>query len=231
MRLASDRLPFWSRLVVLALAAATIAAAPLPDSARAVASITVEPACIPLERVEQVSVLVDDMTPDAETLSLTRELDPGRRRGAAAAATASGCAPKASMPALYFQISVLCDDHGPCAIDVSSAAVQDVYLDAMATSSIRAKTWYTGQIILAPRAEVNETRAQRRPRPGRRVRRGRPGGPPPRARRGAADAAGRPRHPLPTETARLRPWRPATDAWPPLPPRLGRGRFGSAERA
>jgi hypothetical protein len=35
--------------------------------------------------------------------------------------------------------------------------VQEVFLEAMATSSIRAKTWYTGQILLAPRSEVNET--------------------------------------------------------------------------
>jgi len=61
------------------------------------------------------------------------------------------------MPALYFQITVLCDDHGPCAIDVSSAAVQEVFLEAMATSSIRAKTWYTGQIFLAPRSAVAES--------------------------------------------------------------------------
>ena len=61
------------------------------------------------------------------------------------------------MPALYFQVSVLCDDRDPCAIDVSSAAVQDVYLEALATTPIRAKTWYTGQIILAARSEVSET--------------------------------------------------------------------------
>ncbi len=35
--------------------------------------------------------------------------------------------------------------------------MQDVFLEAMATSSIRAKTWYTGQIILAPRSAVNES--------------------------------------------------------------------------
>ena len=49
------------------------------------------------------------------------------------------------------------EDGGPCAIDVSSAAVQDVFLEAMATSSIRAKTWYTGQILLAPQSAVNES--------------------------------------------------------------------------
>jgi hypothetical protein len=147
MHQASDRLPFWSRLAVLALAGTTIAATPqaAPD-----------PRLLSLERVEQVSVLVDDMTPDAETLSLTRAVI---QADAEAQLRSNGLRVRAegAMPALYFQVSVLCDDLDPCAVDVSSAAVQDVYLDAMATSSIRAKTWYTGQIILAPRAEVNET--------------------------------------------------------------------------
>jgi hypothetical protein len=157
MRLASDRLPLWFRLVVLALASTTIAATPLPVSAHgAAAPLAAEPRLRPLERVEQVSVLVDDMTPDAETLSLTRALI---QADAEAQLRSNGLRVRAegAMPALYFQISVLCDDVDPCAVDVSSAAVQDVYLDAMATASIRAKTWYTGQIILAPRAEVNET--------------------------------------------------------------------------
>jgi hypothetical protein len=157
MRLASDRLPLWSRLVVLALASTAIAATPLPVSARAAAAnLASEPRLLPLERVEQISVLVDDMTPDAETLSLTRALI---QADAEAQLRSNGLRVRAegAMPALYFQISVLCDDLDPCAVDVSSAAVQDVYLDATATSSIRAKTWYTGQIILAPRAEVNET--------------------------------------------------------------------------
>src|SRR5262245_33884807 len=54
------RLPFWSRLLVLPLAAGSIAATPAERGR-----------LVPLERVEQVSVLVDDMTPDAETASLT----------------------------------------------------------------------------------------------------------------------------------------------------------------
>ncbi len=147
----TDRLPVRSRFVVAAVAAAAVVAACRPVPAAAA-----ERRLIPLERLEQVSVLVDDMTPDAETLSLTRELI---QADAEAQLRQNGLRVRAEgvMPALYFQISVLCDDHGPCAIDVSSAAVQDVYLDTMATSSIRAKTWYTGQIILAPRAEVNET--------------------------------------------------------------------------
>ncbi len=169
MRLASDRLPLSTRLAVLALAGVSIAATPGPVSGRgaeavavpapahaSAASLGVEPRLLPLERVEQVSVLVDDMTPDAETLSLTRAMIQG---DAEAQLRSNGLRVRAegAMPALYFQVSVLCDDIDPCAVDVSSAAVQDVFLDAMATASIRAKTWYTGQIILAPRAEVNET--------------------------------------------------------------------------
>src|SRR5689334_5048060 len=49
------RLPFWARVLVLPLAAACIAAMPGAERGR----------LVPLERVEHVSVLVDDMTPDA----------------------------------------------------------------------------------------------------------------------------------------------------------------------
>src|SRR6478735_6536998 len=151
MRSASDRLPFWSRALIVALAAATIAAAPRPASAAAAS----ERRLIPLERMDEISVMVDDMTPDAETLALTREII---QADAESQLLRNGLRvhSSGSMPALYFQITVLCDDRGPCAIDVSSAAVQEVFLEAMATSSIRAKTWYTGQILLAPRSEVNE---------------------------------------------------------------------------
>jgi hypothetical protein len=144
MSAASARLPAWSRAAVLASAAASLAGIDSGvDGGR----------LIPLERVEQVSVLVDDLTPDAETLSLTRDViradaEAQLRRGGV------GIRAEGATPALYFQVSVLCDDRDPCAIDVSSAAVQDVYLEAMATSPIRAKTWYTGQILLAPRAAV-----------------------------------------------------------------------------
>ena len=146
----SDRLPSWSRAPVLTLATLAVAAAPCLVLGAAAA----EGRLIPLEKVQQVSVLVDDMTPDAETVHLTREIiqadaeDQLRKNGMQVHATGV-------MPALYFQISVLCDDRDPCAIDVSSAAVQDVYLDSSATSPIRAKTWYTGQIILAPRSSVH----------------------------------------------------------------------------
>jgi hypothetical protein len=147
----SERLPFRSRVAVAAVVAAVVAAAsrPVPVAAE-------EQRLIPLERVSEVSVLVDDMTPDAETLALTRDLI---QADAESQLLRNGMRVRAqgAMPALYFQISVLCDDRGPCAVDVSSAAIQDVYLDAAATSSIRAKTWYTGQIILAPRSEVHES--------------------------------------------------------------------------
>jgi len=151
MRCAADRLPFWFRALVFALAVTMSAAAPRPAAAAAG-----ERRLIPLERLEEISVIVDDMTPDAETLALTREII---QTAAESQLLRNGLRvhSSGSMPALYFQISVLCDDHDPCAIDVSSAQVQDVFLEAMATSSIRAKTWYTGQILLAPRSEVNES--------------------------------------------------------------------------
>jgi hypothetical protein len=144
-------LPSGSRVAIVALVAATVVATsrPMPVAAA-------ERRLIPLERVEQVSVMVDDMTPDATTLALTRELV---QADAEAQLRSHGLRVRGEgvMPALYFQISVLCDDRDPCAIDVSSAAVQDVYLEALATTPIRAKTWYTGQIILAPRSDVSKT--------------------------------------------------------------------------
>ena len=148
-----DRLPSWSRAAMLTLA--TLATAAAPTLVLAAAS-SEGGRLIPLERVEHVSVLVDDMTPDAETLRLTRAIiqadaeDQLRQNGLRVHDTGA-------MPALYFQISVLCDDRDPCAIDVSSAAVQDVFLDTSATKTIRAKTWYTGSIILAPRSSVHES--------------------------------------------------------------------------
>jgi hypothetical protein len=152
MRSAAKPLRLWSGALVVALAATTTAAAPLPAPAAAPG----ERRLLPLERMDEVSVMVDDMTPDAEALALTREII---QADAESQLLRNGLRvhSSGSMPALYFQITVLCDDHGPCAIDVSSAAVQDVFLEAMATSSIRAKTWYTGQILLAPRSEVNES--------------------------------------------------------------------------
>lgn len=150
MRTAAKRLPLCSRALIAGFAAMTIVAAPLPAAAAG------ERRLIPLERMDEVSVMVDDMTPDAETLALTREII---QADAESQLLRNGLRvhSSGSMPALYFQITVLCDDRDPCAIDVSSAVVQDVFLEAMATSSIRAKTWYTGQILLAPRSAVNES--------------------------------------------------------------------------
>jgi hypothetical protein len=147
----TDRLPTWSRATALAVAAASIAA--MPARPAAIDAVVETGRLIPLERVEQVSVLVDDLTPDAEMLSLTRDII---RADAEAQLRRGGVRVRGEgvTPALYFQVSVLCDDRDPCAIDVSSAAVQDVYLEVMATSPIRAKTWYTGQILLAPRSAV-----------------------------------------------------------------------------
>ena len=150
MRSASVRLPFWSRALVVALAWTTIVAAPRPVAAAG------ERRLIPLERMNEISVMVDDMTPDAEALTLTRDM---LQADAESQLLRNGLRvhSSGSMPALYFQITVLCDDTGPCAIDVSSAAVQEVFLEAMATSTIRAKTWYSGQIFLAPRSAVAES--------------------------------------------------------------------------
>ena len=151
MRTAAARLSLWFRTLVIAFVVATIATAPRPADAA-----SGERRLIPLERLEEISVMVDDMTPDAETLALTRDII---QADAESQLLRNGLRvhSSGSMPALYFQISVLCEDRGPCAIDVSSAQVQEVFLEAMATSSIRAKTWYTGQIILAPRSAVNES--------------------------------------------------------------------------
>src|SRR5262245_52266079 len=147
---ANNWLPHSLHAAAIVVAAGALAASPRTASA---AAATSDGRLIPLERVEHVSVLVDDMTPDAETLELTREIiqadaeDQLKRNGLRVRG-------EGATPALYFQISVLCDDRDPCAIDVSSAAIQDVFLEAMATAPIRAKTWYTGQIILAPRSSV-----------------------------------------------------------------------------
>jgi hypothetical protein len=146
------RSPFGARASLVLPAVLVLATIPVAASTGAGA----EGRLIPLERVEQVSVLVDDMTPDAAALALTSA---GIQADAEAQLRKGGIRVRAegAVPALYFQISVLCDDRDPCAIDVSSAAVQDVYLEAMATAPIRAKTWYTGQILLAPRAAVAES--------------------------------------------------------------------------
>jgi hypothetical protein len=106
----------------------------------------------PLQLIEQLNVLVEDLTPDAETVAVTRE---GIQAAAEARLSEAGLASTtdpAASSTLYFQVSVLCKGAaGVCAIDVSSAVVQDVYMSPGATRAVKAKTWYTGQIFLATR--------------------------------------------------------------------------------
>ena len=66
--------------------------------------------------------------------------------------------PEAAVPPmLYFQISVVCGSGGSCAVDVSSAVVQEVWLGPNRATPYMAKTWHTGEVVLSPRALV-ETR-------------------------------------------------------------------------
>jgi hypothetical protein len=106
----------------------------------------------PLQLIEHLNVLVEDLTPDAEAVAVTRE---GIQAAAEARLSEAGLR-STNDPAsstLYFQVSVLCKGAaGVCAIDVSSAVVQDVYMSPGATRAVKAKTWYTGQIFLATRA-------------------------------------------------------------------------------
>ena len=170
MRSAAERLRLWSRALVVALAATTIAAAPLPAPAAAAG----ERRLIPLERMDEVSVMVDDMTPDAEALALTREII---QADAESQLLRNGLRvhSSGSMPALYFQISVLCDEPRPVRhrrlvgggagrLPRGDGDLVDPRQDLVHGAD-------------PPGAAVGgeRERAQRRPRPGRRVRRRRPG--------------------------------------------------------
>jgi hypothetical protein len=108
----------------------------------------------PLRLVQRVSVLVEDLTPDAERAALTREAVQSEAiaRLRAARLRVNEEAPFA--PFLYFQISVLCDAADTCALDVSSSVIQDVYLLQSTSRSSKARTWATGRLALAPRALV-----------------------------------------------------------------------------
>jgi len=108
----------------------------------------------PLRLVEHVGVLVDDLTPDAESLSLRREsiqADAEERLRLGNLRVHEG-AP--FPPVLYFQVSVLCGSGGACATDVSASVIQDVYLLQAAPRAFQARTWSTGRILLIPRALV-----------------------------------------------------------------------------
>ena len=158
--------------------------------------------------------MVDDMTPDAETLALTREMI---QADAESQLLRNGLRvhSSGSMPALYFQISVLCD--GP--------------------RSVRHRRLVGGRAgglprgdghLVDPRQDLvhrpdhagaavgrERERAQRRPRPGRRVRRRRPGSaacPPARGEAVGGAVAG-----APTASPAA-----ATDIWSAAPLRRGR---------
>jgi hypothetical protein len=110
----------------------------------------------PLRLVQQVTVLIEDLTPDAERVALTRDVlhaDASARLRLARVRVAEATT---FPPFLYVQVSVLCNTSGTCAIDVSSAMVQDVYLLQAASRASRARTWSTGRLALAPRALVAE---------------------------------------------------------------------------
>jgi hypothetical protein len=111
----------------------------------------------PLRLIEEISVVVEDLSEDAVGVALTRdaiqiEAEQRLQKGGMRVNRE-----EATQPALYFQVSVLCGSlTGGCAIDVSSAVIQDVLLAQGTTPIFKAKTWYMGQILLAPRALVEE---------------------------------------------------------------------------
>jgi hypothetical protein len=108
----------------------------------------------PLKLVDRVGVLVEDLTPDADALAISREAIQAdaelRLRQAGLRINPEAAVP----PMLYFQIAVVCGTAGSCAIDVSSAVVQEVWLGPDGTAPFMAKTWHAGEVVLAPRAHV-----------------------------------------------------------------------------
>ena len=110
----------------------------------------------PLRLVERVSVLVEDLTPDAGRAALTREMIEADAAARLRVARLHADRQEGLPPLLYFQVSVLCNRGAQCAIDVSSAVVQDVYLLQGAPRTSRARTWSTGRLLLAPRTLVAE---------------------------------------------------------------------------
>jgi hypothetical protein len=111
----------------------------------------------PLRLVEHVSVLVEDLTPDAERAGVTRQriaVAAGGRLRVAGLRVSGATGP--FPPLLYFQVSVLCNASDLCAIDVSSSVVQDVYLLKGAPRATQARTWATGRLLMATRDVVAE---------------------------------------------------------------------------
>lgn len=109
---------------------------------------------VPLRLVEHVGVLVDDLTPDAERLALTRETIQADAEQRLRLASLRVHDESGFPPVLYFQVSVICGKTGTCAMDVSSAVIQDVYLLQASSRAFRARTWSTGRILMAPRSMV-----------------------------------------------------------------------------
>jgi hypothetical protein len=108
----------------------------------------------PLRLVEHVSVLVEDLTPDAERAAVTREAIAAEAAARLRVARLDVQRQETLPPFLYIQVSVLCNTGSVCAVDVSSAVVQDVYLLQGAGRTSRARTWSTGRLLIAPRALV-----------------------------------------------------------------------------
>lgn len=111
----------------------------------------------PLRHVERVGVLVEDLTRDAERLSITRGAIQADAELRLRRAGLRVDPEPTSSPTLYVQVSVVCDRATRCAIDVSSAVIQDVYLHEAPTETVKAKTWQTGEVLLAPAALVERS--------------------------------------------------------------------------
>lgn len=153
------RRPYWGLWRIAALAAlvtvGAAGAASAQDGATAPDPDAIEEARLaPLRLVERVTVLVEDLTPDAERAAVTREMVEAEAAARLRIARLGAVSEATFPPLLYFQVSVLCSTGGLCAMDVSSAVIQDVYLLRGAGRSSRAKTWSTGRLLLAPRALV-----------------------------------------------------------------------------
>jgi hypothetical protein len=118
------------------------------------ADLVEEQRLAPLRLVEHVGVLVEDLTPDAEAVALTREIVEADATARLRIARLRVADEPSFPPLFYVQVSVLCNAGGTCAVDVSSSLIQDVYLLQAASRSSKARTWSTGRLVLAPRAVV-----------------------------------------------------------------------------
>lgn len=113
------------------------------------------PYAIPLRMVDRLGVLVEDLAGDVEGLTLTPERIQAEAELQLRRAGLRINPENVTPPTLYFQVSVLCSASETCAVDISSAVLQYVYLEPGAPRPFRAKTWHTGEILLVPRNEVD----------------------------------------------------------------------------